>query len=195
MEVIFLNLLFLLMIVISVISASFLGTMGAVSNALIGTAATALELMITIGGGIILWGGIMEIAKVSGLTTLLSKTIEPFLLLIFKGMKRGSEEIKAISMNVIANLLGLGGAATPLGLAAMEEMDKKNPHKGTATKNMILFVVMNTASIQLVPTTIGLLRLQSGSENPFEIIPAVLLVSLCSVSVGLILAKVLHKER
>ncbi len=195
MEVIFLNLLFLLMIVVSVISASFLGTMGAVSNALIGTATTALNLMLTIGGGIILWGGIMEIAKVSGLTTLLSKTIEPFLLLIFKGMKRGSEEIKAISMNVIANLLGLGGAATPLGLAAMEEMDKKNPHKGTATKNMILFVVMNTASIQLVPTTIGLLRLQSGSENPFEIIPAVLLVSLCSVTVGIILAKVLHRER
>ncbi len=189
------NILFLLLIVVSVISASFLGTMGAVSNALIGTAATALELMITIGGGIILWGGIMEVAKVSGLTTVLSKTIEPFLLLIFKGMKRGSEEIKAISMNVIANLLGLGGAATPLGLAAMEEMDKRNPHKGKATKNMILFVVMNTASIQLVPTTIGLLRLQSGSENPFEIIPAVLLVSLCSVTVGIVLTKVLHRDR
>ena len=99
----------------------------------------------------------------------------------------------AITMNFTANLLGLGNAATPLGLTAMQEMERQEKPGRRASSNMILFVVLNTASIQLIPTTTAMLRLQSGSAAPMEILPAVWMASVASVLSGLLLAKLLER--
>ena len=96
----------------------------------------------------------------------------------------------AITMNISANLLGLGNAATPLGIEAMKELNKLNQNKTIASKHMILFVVLNTASIQILPTTIAALRLQNGSKSPFDIIPAVLFTSFFSLLMGLSAARI-----
>ena len=101
--------------------------------------------------------------------------------------------MRAICMNITANILGLGNAATPLGLSAMKEMSKKNKTPGVATRSMIVFTVMNTASIQLVPTMISILRQQYGSTSPFDITPAIWIASITALIVGITLAKLLEK--
>ena len=97
-------------------------------------------------------------------------------------------------MNITANLLGLGNAATPFGIAAMKELNKNNPHKNTATNSMIIFIILNTASIQLIPTMIASLRLNYGAKNPFDIVPVIWIASFVSLTIGIIIAKILEKR-
>lgn len=110
------------------------------------------------------------------------------LSLLFRGIKPGSPAAKAISMNITANLLGLGNAATPLGIAAMRELEATNQNPSIASNDMITFVVLNTASLQLIPTTTAALRMQAGSASPFDILPAVWAASLASVVVAVLLS-------
>ena len=111
--------------------------------------------------------------------------------LLFRDLPAGSKAAKAIVMNLTANLLGLGNAATPLGIAAMKELEKISPQKGAASNHMAMLVVLNTASLQLIPTTTAALRLASGSAAPMEILPAVWLSSAVSVLAGVVTAKLL----
>ena len=127
----------------------------------------------------------MKIADSAGLTRTLGKILSPVLRLLFPKINPRGAGGKAISMNIAANLMGLGNAATPLGLAAMKELEKQAPKKGVATNAMVTFVVLNTASLQLIPTTIAVLRTGTGSKNPFEIMPAIWITSLISLVAAL----------
>ncbi len=179
-------------VILSTIFAIFNRTMEEVSNAALNECQQAVEFMLTLLGSICLWSGFMKIAERSGLTKLLAKALSPLTRLLFPSIPKESKAMQAISMNITANLLGLGNAATPLGITAMKELKQYAPpglSPDTISHSMTLFILLNTASIQLLPTTIATMRFQTGAQNPLDILPAILLSSLVSVCVGLILAQ------
>ncbi len=181
------------MVVFSVISSFFSSSSGDLSKAIISAASDAVNLCIRLGGTICLWGGLMEIAENSGLTSAVCKLLSPFLKLVFPKMNMKSQTAKAISMNVTANLLGLGNAATPLGLEAMRHLQQENGNRDRASGDMIKFVVMNSAAFHLIPTTVAALRQDYGSANPFDIMPASWISSAAALTVGLTVASLLIK--
>lgn len=187
------NYIWAFMVVFSVISAIFGGNMQVLSNAIISSASDAVNLCIRLGGTICLWGGLMEIAEKSGLTDAVCRLLSPFLKLVFPKMDMRGKTAKAISMNVTANMLGLGNAATPLGLEAMRRLQDENPEKEKASADMIKFVVMNSAAFHLIPTTVAALRRDYGCKNPFDIMPASWLTSAAALAVGLTAAFILIK--
>ena len=159
------------------------------TQGVISGAEDSIELLLTIAGMLMLWSGIMEIASRGGLTKVIGKTLAPILRKLFKNVKKDSKALEYISMNVSANLLGLGNAATPFGLSAMRELHKIGGESDRATDDMVTFVVMNTASIQIFPTVIGGLLQMYSSTAPFEILPCVWISSAVALAVGLIVAK------
>ena len=146
-----------------------------------------MELCLGIAGMLCLWMGVMEVMRRSGLADGLSRLLSPVLRLLFPKAARDRETMDCICANVSANLLGLGNAATPLGLEAARSMSRKTP--GVASDALCMLVVCNTASIELIPTTVASLRAAAGCATPFDILPAVWLASLISVSVGIGAAK------
>lgn len=187
---------FTIFILFSVLFGSLFGRMEEVSNAALSESARAIELVIKLMGAICLWNGLMKVAEEAKLTDKISDLLRPITKRLFKGLEKDSLALKYISMNITANLLGLGNAATPLGIHAMTELSKLQPQekRGTASDAMVTLVVLNTASIQLIPTTIAMLRLEYGSQDPMEILPAILLSSFVSVCSGLILCKYFEKR-
>lgn len=187
------------LVIISIICSVFLGNTEDLSKALVDSGASSIELIITMAGIICLWTGIMKIAVESGLTSVFAKIFSPLLRSLFPNLDKNSDAYKSISMNISANLLGLGNAATPFGLKAMEQLHTLNNKCDTASNEMIIFVVMNTASLQLLPTTLASLRQSYGSSAPFEIIVPVWISSACALAAALICACTLNcvkrKER
>lgn len=183
------------LILLSVIFGAGSGNMDSVSNALIGECSKAVELTLTLTGSICLWSGLMKVAEYAKLTDAVSRLLSPITRLLFRGLNQRSQAMRFICMNITANLLGLGNAATPLGIAAMQELAKEQPpeQRHIASDHMVTLVVLNTASIQLLPTTIALLRLQYGAVRPLDILPAILMASLVSVSAGILLCKLLSR--
>ncbi|MDQ5983714.1 MAG: Spore maturation protein A [Eubacteriales bacterium SKADARSKE-1] len=181
------------MIIISVLCAALTGRMEAVSNAVLSGATSAVELLISMVGVMALWTGIMKIADAIGVTKFLANLFSPIMTKLFPDYEKGSPAIKAICMNVTANVLGLGNAATPMGIAAMKEMSRSNKNKFIANNSMVMFVVINTASIQLVPTMISILRQKHGAAFPFDVMPAIWLTSCVALTVGILTAKLLEK--
>ncbi len=188
-----LSYIFAFMIATSVLCSLFLGTQKEMSASLMSGAEEAVQLIITMSGMMCLWSGVMEVAKESKLTNMLAKAFSPLLRKLFPDVKKDSLAFECISMNVAANLLGLGNAATPLGLKAMSEL-KGESTSVVATDAMITFVVMNTASIQLLPTTIGIMRSSLGSASPFDIVLCVWVTSAVALALGLLSAKILCKR-
>ncbi len=189
-----LNYLWSALITLSVICSVIFGKTHNLSNALIDSGAGSLELIMTMAGILCLWSGIMKIASESGLTSVFAKLFAPVLRPLFPRLNKDSEAFESISMNISANLLGLGNAATPFGLKAMKQLHQLNGCKATASNEMVVFVVMNTASLQLLPTTLAVLRQSYGSKAPFEIIVPVWISSACALCVALILAVTLNKS-
>lgn len=186
---------FFFSVLISMIFGLLEGKLPEVSAAAMEEPLHAVELSIKLLGSLCFWSGILETARQSGVVDLLCRILKPFLGIIFPRLKGEEKALGAISMNVAANLLGLGNAATPLGIAAMKELQKLSGFSFAATKEMVCFVVMNTASLQLLPTTVATLRLESGAERPFDILPAVWFVSACSLVTGIAAAKLFFSER
>ncbi len=182
------------LILLSVFCAVATGRVPQLSAAVMSGAAGAVELVIAMLGMMCAWTGLMKIADSGGITLILSKLMDPLTRRLFPNCKKGSPAIKAICMNITANLLGLGNAATPMGIAAMKELAKLNPTQ-TADNSMVMFVVINTASIQLIPTFMGTLRAKYGSPTPFDILPAVWLTSVCALTAGITIAKVLEGRK
>lgn len=178
------------MIILSLVFSFFTGKTQELSASVLSGADSAVELLVSILGIMCFWSGMMEIGKRSGLTSALGRMLRPVLRHLFPDVKEESEAMNYISLNISANLLGLGNAATPFGLAAMRELKKLNPESERASDSMLLFVVMNTASIQLLPTTIGAYRASYGSENPFGILPCVWITSIIALVVGITVAKI-----
>lgn len=183
------------MMILAFLSAAWKGNMQALSNAIMAGASDAVSLCIKLLGALCLWGGLMEIAKASGLTKAVSRLMSPLLRLLFPRLKKDSPAMNAISMNITANLLGLGNAATPLGLTAMRSLQQENPNPAVATDEMVNFVVLNTAALHLVPTTIALLRQEYGAAVPMDIMPAAWLTSAAALCVGLTMAWLLRGKR
>lgn len=183
------------LIIISVICSIITGNSSGISSGLMNGAEKATKLLITLFGVIVFWSGIMKVAEKSGLTNKLVKVLSPILKRIFPDVPENSQAFQSICMNISANLMGVGNAATPFGLKAMSELQKNNLKKDTATDSMVIFVVMNTASIQLIPATIGYLRQSYGSKAPFSIIPSVIFCSFISLVIALIIGKVLNKVK
>ena len=183
------------LIIISVICAIVTGNREGVSSGLMNGAEKATKLLITLFGVIVFWSGIMKVAERSGLTGKLVKLLSPILKRIFPDVDESSNAFQAMALNISANLIGIGNAATPFGLRAMAELQKNKLKKDTATDSMVIFVVMNTASMQLIPATIGFLRDSYGSKEPFSIIPCVIICSFCALCVALLLAKGLNRVK
>lgn len=173
------------------------GRMGAVSEAAISECGNAVTLVLKLMGSICLWSGLMKIAEEAGITKAICKVLNPIIRRLFRSAKSCPRAMQLIAMNMSANLLGLGNAATPLGIAAMQELAKEQSpeQRGTASADMVTLVVLNTASIQLLPTTIALLRLQYGAAQPMDVLPAILVCSLLSVCAGLLVCKVLNRRK
>ena len=171
------------MAVLSILCGLATGRGDLVAAAAVEGAQAAVELCVSIAGMLCLWTGVMEVMRRSGLAEGLSRLLRPVLSALFPQVSKDRGVMDSISANVSANLLGLGNAATPLGIEAVRRMERKSP--GTASDAMCMLVVCNTASIQLIPTTVASVRAAAGSSSPFDILPAVWLASALSVGVGI----------
>ena len=182
---------------VSFVCAICTGRMPELSQAVLDGAENAVTLVISTLGMMCVWTGLMKIAEEGGLTAFLARLLSPLLRRLFPDYAQDSPAARAICMNLTANFLGLGNTATPLGLAAMREMQNARPDRlsTTANNSMAMFVVLNTASIQLIPTFMGTLRAQYGSAAPFDILPAVWLASVGSLVVGIVFAKLLQGRK
>lgn len=189
------------MILLSVLFGLGTGRIAAVSLSALDDGTKAIELFLYMVGGMCVWGGVMRVAREAGVTSFLCRLFRPVGRFLFPGLDMKGRAFQAISMNVAANLLGLGNAATPLGLEAMRELAAEESggtkgdgklETGTASGNMITFVVLNTASITLIPTTVATLRLRHGAAQPLDVMPAILLTSLLSVTAAVLLAHCLN---
>ena len=179
-------------LLVSLLFASFSGKTAAVGAAAAEGVQQAVEFCLSVGGMICLWSGLMEVMRRSGLTARLSRLLRPVLLRLFPGAGARAETLDALSMNVSANLLGLGNSATAAGLRAAREMARAAD--GTvASDELCRLVVLNTASIQLLPVTIAAVRESAGAAVPYDILPAVWITSLCSLTAGLLAAALLRR--
>ncbi|WP_298031410.1 spore maturation protein A [uncultured Dysosmobacter sp.] len=179
------------MVVLSLVFGLLTGNLDAVANAALDGARSAIDLSVSMAGILCLWSGVMEIMRVCGLSGGLARAFRPILRRLLPNACRDPETLAAVSANVSANLLGLGNAATPLGIQAARRMARGCG--GTASDELCLLVVLNTASIQLLPATIASVRAAAGCKTPFDILPAVWLSSVLSVAAGLMTAQLLAR--
>ncbi len=179
------------MVVLSCIFGLLNNTISQVSSAAMEGATAAVELCLSMAGILCLWSGVMAVMDRCGLSRALSRFFQPLLKRLMPMASRDPETLSALSANLSANLLGLGNAATPLGIRAARRMARGA--EGTATNELCLLVVLNTASIQLLPTTIAGVRSALGATSPFDILPAVWLASLLSVLSGVCTARLLSR--
>lgn len=183
--------IFTAMVVLSVIFGFLGGTIDAVGAAALDGAAAAVELCLSMAGVMCLWSGVMSLMKACGLTDLLNRLFRPLLSRLLPNACRDEATLAALSGNVSCNLLGLGNAATPLGIQASQRMARGCG--GIASDELCMLVVLNTASIQLLPTTVAGVRSALGAESPFDILPSVWLASVLSVAAGLIAVKLFSR--
>lgn len=188
-----LNTLWPIFIIISYIYALFTGNLEKINNGIFESASSAVELTITFFGTITLWCGIMQIARDSKLSKKLAKGLKPFIKFLFPDVNEKDKAHEEISLNIIANILGLGNAATPLGLKAMQSLQEENKSKNTLSNSMLMLVLINTASLQLIPTTVIAIRTSLGSKNPTSIILPVWVATFSAAFIAIIFAKLLMK--
>lgn len=179
------------MVAASVVCGITGGNMAEISAAALEGAKAAVELCISLAGVLCLWSGFMELLKQCGLEKKLAALFRPLLRRLLPGASRDPETMAAVSGNLSANLLGLGNAATPLGIRAARRMALGA--QGRASNELCRLVVLNTASVQLLPTTVAAVRSGCGAAAPFDILPAVWISSVLSVSVGLLAARLLER--
>ena len=189
-----LNVIWPIFIVISFIYGIFSGNVQNINNSIFESAADAVNLTITFFVTICLWNGIIQIAMKTTLIHKLTKLLSPLIKFLFPDIKKENSVYKEISMNMIANFLGLGNAATPLGLKAMKSMQKDNTKKDTLTDSMAMFIIINTASMQLIPTTVIAIRSSLNSSNSTKILIPVWIATISAAIAGVVSAKILMKR-
>ncbi len=187
------NYIWAVLIIFSVISSFMLGTSSALSNGIITSGSTAVDLCITLLGTFCLWNGLMNIAEKSSLTKTISKFMSPIICKLFKDMKMDDEAIQPICLNITANLFGLSNAATPIGIEAMKRLAENNQNKTTPNNNMVLFVVMNSAALRLIPSTVATIRAENGSKNSLEIVLPSIITSAIALAVGITMTKITER--
>ena len=189
-----LNILWPIFLIISFIYAFFCGRISQVNNSIFESTNAAVELAISMLGTMCLWNGIMEIASKTYVVKHLNKILNPIIRKLFPDIKQEDKVNKEITMNIIANIMGLGNAATPLGLKAMKSLQKDNKEKDKLTNSMAMFIVLNTASIQIIPTTVIAIRNSLGSTNPVFMIVPVWIATICAAFAAIITSKILMKK-
>ncbi len=188
------NYIWFFLIIIGIIYSFLTGNLDVINDSILTNGTKALELILSILPIIVLWTGIMRIAEDSGLLKKFANLVEPFLKILFPDIPKGNKALGFIASNIAANMLGLGSAATPFGLKAMQELQNINEKKDTASRPMITFLVLNTAGVTIVPTTVLALRLAHGSTNPSEIIMPGVIATFCSSLAGLLLDYFIRKK-
>jgi len=187
------NKIWFFMIAIAVAFAATNGRLGLLSEEIFRSLGTSVELALGLVGGMVLWCGVLRVAEKSGLVDKLSLIIRPVLRLIFNELPSKGNAMGAMVMNITSNMLGLGNAATPMGLKAMDELQRLNTKKDVATNAMCLFLVINAAPPQLIPATVLSLRSSLGSTNPGIIILPALITTMFALTTGIIVCKLLEK--
>ena len=183
-------------IIIGIIYSIITGNISNINKEIINATTSSVDTILKLLPIMCLWLGIANIAKESGLLSIISKKIQPILSIIFKDIPKDHESYGLISSNIIMNMLGLGNAATPFGLKAMESMQTLNPKKDTATRSMITFLVINTSSITIMPTTVISFRLLNKSSNPTDIVLASIITTFLSTFIALIIDRLFYlKEK
>ena len=189
-----LNIIWPFFIIISFIFAIMTNNMGNLNNSIFQSCDEAVQLSITLLGTMCLWNGLMKIVKETNLINKLSNILYPIIHILFPNLKKEDKEYKEISINIIANLLGIGNAATPSGLQAMKTMQEKNSNKERLTDNMAMFIILNTASIQLIPTTVIAIRMSLNSAEPTKVIFPIWIATISADIAGIIASKILSKK-
>lgn len=189
-----LNIIWPLFIIVSFTYAIFSGKIEAVNNSIFESTKNAVELSISLLGTMCLWSGIIQIASKTKIINHLTNFINPLMKKLFPDIKREDKVYKEITMNVVANIMGLGNAATPLGLKAMKSMQKNNKEKNRLSNSMAILIVLNTASIQLIPTTVIAIRSSLGSNNPSAMIVPVWIATVFAAISAILASKILMKK-
>lgn len=189
------NVIWLFLISLGIGFSLVTGKMDIINAEVISSANNGIEMVFRMMPLLILWMGIMQIALKSGLLDLFAKVISPFLGKIFPSLESNDPALGYIASNIAANMIGLGSAATPFGLKAMAEMQKKNIKKDEATEAMITFLVLNTSGVTIIPTTVIALRMAHNSANPSEIIITSLLATIMSSTAGLLMDYGIRKRK
>ena len=186
-----LNLVWPIFIIISFSYAIFSGNLQNLNSSIFDSVESAVNLSITMLGTMCLWSGIIHVAANTNIMKMMNKMLKPIVRFLFPEIRKNQKAQSEISMNMVANVLGLGNAATPLGLKAMETLQEENKNKQELSNSMIMLIVINTASIQIIPTTIIAIRSSLGAENPTSIIVPVWIATICAAVVGIAVTKLL----
>jgi spore maturation protein A len=187
------SVIWVLLLVASVAVAAATGRMAALPGAIADSAGRAVTLSLGLVGILTLWLGLMKVAEEAGLVRALGRLARPVLRRLFPSVPADSPAMGAMTMNIAANMLGLGNAATPFGIKAMEELERTNPTPGTATDAQALFCALNTASIQLIPASVIALRAAAGARQPADVLGATLVASACATVAAVLSAWALRR--
>ena len=189
-----LNKIWPIFIIVSFIYSIYTGRISNLNGAILNSAEQTVQLCITFLGTLCLWNGIMNIAIKTSMIKKLTKFLKPIINIVFPEIKNDKKISEEVSMNMIANILGLGNAATPLGLKAINSMQEKNPRKDTLNNSMAMFILINTASLQIIPTTVISIRNSMGSREPSKIIFVVWIATICAFTTAIVSGKILSKR-
>lgn len=181
-------------IIISFAFAIYSGNISNINSAIFSSAEQTIELCLTLLGTLCLWNGIMSIALKTSLIKKLTKFLKPLISFLFPDLKNDKKISEQVSMNIVANILGLGNASTPIGLKAISSMQEKNNDKTTLNNSMAMFILINTASLQIIPTTVIAIRSSLGSNNPSKIILAVWVATIAAFLTAITAGKILSKK-
>lgn len=187
------NYIWFIMVSLGILIGIISGNGEGISNAIIKGADSSVSIIIGLVGVMCFWCGVMKVAEKSGFTNKLANLLKPILKIIFKDAAKDEKALGAIVMNITANMMGLGNAATPFGIKAMQEMDRLNKEKGVASNDMSLFLVLNAACIQLVPSTVISIRAACESKNPGIILVPAILASTFAAIAGVTFCKILQR--
>lgn len=180
-------------IIIGIVFTLLTGQLELINKIILESTKSTFDLTVQIFPVIALWLGIMNIAQVSGLLKKISELISPYLGKLFPGIPKGHEALSLIASNIVINMFGLGNAATPFGLKAMQSLQELNDKKETASDSMVTFLIINTSGVTLIPTTVISMRMMYGSSHPTEIVLACILATVISSLSGIIIDYIIRK--
>lgn len=183
------------MIIIAIVLSIFTGKLQELITSLMESTQSALETVLDMLGIMCMWSGFMKIAESTGIVKVLSNKVTPLVKFLFPELPKNNEATGHIAMNMTANILGLGNVATPMGIKAMEKLDEYNVDKKRLSNSMMMFIILNTASIQLIPTSVIALRATYNSNNPADVVLPIIIASFGSVLVGILLVKLTCRRK
>lgn len=189
------NIIWAYMLLISLVFYIATGQVAQVVDVLFTSTENTVTLFLELTGMICMWSGFIKIAEKSGMIEKVSKFINPLIRIIFPELKNDKEISGHIAMNMTANMIGLGNVATPMGLKAMAKLQEKNENKNKLSKTMLTFVILNTASIQLIPTSVIAIRTAANSQEPTNIVLPTIIASIASVIIGILIVKILYRGK